>query len=352
VPHDLILDRAYVHGTATLEVKRGVTTNCSDCAVIDSWVSEIHARNGDAQAVLGYNGTARVLVENNHLESSHEVVAFGGDDPADSTMSPRDITVRRNHITRPQSWSRPIVGIQRVDAPGKWQVKTLLETKNVRRLLVEGNAFENTWEDAQPFAVNLKSENQSNTAPYSQTADVTIRRNRFTCLSGWLSLSGKGSSANPNVLATRITVTDNLVEQFNVAPCTGSGNVIGMSSGIEDVVIAHNTIVNPGPTNTLITLGSPLSGIRFAMHSNIAYVGTYGVKGAQLASGTSSIATALPGSLFNANLLLGASCSSYPTTTLCLSSLPASLPLGFDGRPIGADTAAVNAATRNAVVQP
>jgi hypothetical protein len=57
--------------------------------------------------------------------------------------------------------------------------KTIAETKNARRVLIEGNVIENVWADAQVgFAILLKSSNQDGTAPWSTTQDVTFRYNR------------------------------------------------------------------------------------------------------------------------------------------------------------------------------
>src|SRR5689334_6726360 len=42
VPHDLIIDRCYVHGTATVNVSRGVALNSARPAIIDSTITECH----------------------------------------------------------------------------------------------------------------------------------------------------------------------------------------------------------------------------------------------------------------------------------------------------------------------
>jgi hypothetical protein len=90
---------------------------------------------------------------------------------------------------------------------------------------------------------------------------------------------------------------------------------------------------------------------RTVIHSNVIPNGTYGAKGTGTGIGNATINAFMPApSLFVNNAIVGADCSQYPATTLC--TLPAILPNGFDGRAIGADTAAVNAATRNAVVAP
>ena len=81
MPHHLVLDRSYVHGTSALDLKRCITLNSAMSAVVDSWLTECHSNNGDSQAVLGYNGAGPFKIENNYLAAGHEVVMFGGGDP-------------------------------------------------------------------------------------------------------------------------------------------------------------------------------------------------------------------------------------------------------------------------------
>lgn len=344
-PHDLVLDRNFIHGSATANVKRCILANGSLLAIDGNTIDECHDSGSDSQAILAYNGAKGILIRGNHLAAGHEVVAFGGANPADTTMSARDITVIGNYITRPVAWKKV------------WQSKNLLETKYVSRLLIEGNVFENSWVDAQDaFALVLKSENAGGW-PWSQSADITVRLNRFTCIAGWLNVSGKGSNSGtqPNIRAARFTITDNLVENVNTPTCNGDGNVIQLLAGVEDVVLAHNTIVNPTRSNFLVVLDNPAA-TRLAIHSNTGNRGAMGVKAGGLAEGSPSLDVTAPGSLFAANLLTGTwgynagNCGAYPATTTCLATPPAMLPLGFDGRLVGADTAAVAAATRTAVV--
>ncbi len=121
-PHNLILDRCYIHGRNELTSRRGVLLNGAASAVIDSHVSEIHAAGYDSQAVLGYNGPGPFKIVNNYLEGAAENIMFGGADPAIPGLVPSDIEIRRNHLFKPLSW-RPgdptFAGVH-------WTVKNLL----------------------------------------------------------------------------------------------------------------------------------------------------------------------------------------------------------------------------------
>ena len=247
-PHHLVVDRSYLHGTPSLDMKRCITLNSATTAVVDSWLTECHSNHGDSQAVLAYNGGGPFKIENNYLAAGHEVVMFGGADPASPEMTPSDIELRGNHITRPLAWKN------------KWQVKNLVETKNVRRLLIEGNVIENNWADAQTgFAFVLKSENQDGSAPWSTSSDVTVRFNRIRNTGSVFNLSGLGSNPAKVVPAARFLVTHNLAEGVNVGPYRAEGVAFQLLSGLTDAVITHNTIINQNAKASGVVMdGAPM----------------------------------------------------------------------------------------------
>jgi hypothetical protein len=104
--HDFVIDRSYVHASTTTELRRCVALNAYAVAVVKSWISECHAKSGDSQALWGYNAPGPYLIEDNYLDSGHEVIMFGGADPAITNMIPADIMIRLNDITqtRLQQW--------------------------------------------------------------------------------------------------------------------------------------------------------------------------------------------------------------------------------------------------------
>src|SRR5262245_42039251 len=54
LPHDLILDRVYIHGNPTINLRRGILLNSASTAVIDSYISDCHEASADSQAIGGY----------------------------------------------------------------------------------------------------------------------------------------------------------------------------------------------------------------------------------------------------------------------------------------------------------
>ncbi len=198
VPCDIVFDRMYVHGRTGLDVRRGISLNCRNCAVVDSWLDEITSAF-DAAAVWAYTGPGPILIQNNRLDATGENVMFGGADPTVSGTIPSDITVRGNHITKPLAW----VGV--------WMnMKNLFETKNARRVLVEGNVFENSVQSSQPgYALVLSATDQDCRAPWSTVSDITFRWNRVTNVLAVFNIVG-WSKACGEFYTQRVQVRDNL----------------------------------------------------------------------------------------------------------------------------------------------
>ena len=202
--------------------------------MVNSWLSECHAKGFDSQAIEGWNGPGPYLIENNTLEAAGENVMFGGADAAIRNLTPSDITIRRNHIRKPPEWK------------GVWSVKNLLELKHARRVLIEGNVFENNWADGQTgVAIVLKSTNQGGGNPWAQTSDVTFRYNVVRN-----SPQGLTIAAAPDVVgdkyhvipATRFRVEQNLFEHIGAFNGTTNGNMLVLMNNLSDVTVAHNTL--------------------------------------------------------------------------------------------------------------
>src|SRR5262245_578827 len=145
MPHDLIIDRCYIHGNASGNARRGVLINSANTAIIDSYISDIHEIGADAQAVCGWNGPGPFKIVNNYLEGSGENVMFGGAPPSIPNLIPSDIEFRLNLVSKPLSWK---VG-HPTYAGQEWSIKNLFEIKNGQRLLVDQNIFENNWIESQ-----------------------------------------------------------------------------------------------------------------------------------------------------------------------------------------------------------
>ena len=109
LPHDLVIDRCYVHGHALADVSRGIALNSASTEIVGSYISDIHGIGFDTQAIAGWNGPGPFKIVNNYLEAAGENVLFGGADPRIPELVPSDIEFRRNHVAKPLSWQEGIV---------------------------------------------------------------------------------------------------------------------------------------------------------------------------------------------------------------------------------------------------
>ena len=106
VPYNVIFDRDYIHGAATIDIAKAIVLNCGNCGVINSDIREIHGINTtDSNAINETNSPGPLLIDNNYLDADGENMMLGGAAPALTNLFPKDITVTRNHFIKP--FTRP-----------------------------------------------------------------------------------------------------------------------------------------------------------------------------------------------------------------------------------------------------
>ncbi|MDQ3753423.1 MAG: hypothetical protein M3371_01660, partial [Acidobacteriota bacterium] len=50
VPHHLVIDRCYIHGNPTMDLKRGIALNSAHTEILNSYISDFHVKGQEAQA--------------------------------------------------------------------------------------------------------------------------------------------------------------------------------------------------------------------------------------------------------------------------------------------------------------
>jgi hypothetical protein len=362
VPHDLILDRCYVHGNINGDLSRGVALNCAYGAVIDSYIANIHGIGFDTQAIAGWNGPGPLKIVNNYLEAAGENVMFGGADPKISGLVVSDIEFKRNLLSRPLSWN-PL----EPDYAGiHWSVKNIFELKNAQRVLIDGNLFEHNWVDAQNgTAILFTPRNQEGTAPWSVVQDVTFTNNIVRHTAAGINLLGRDYNY-PSQPLQRVKIQNNLFVDVGNSRW-GSNNVLFyLLDGTAQVTINHNTAFQTG--NIISADGLQHTG--FVYTNNLTLHNSYGIIGSGYGPGISTLNAYFPGYLFAKNILTGGSASAYPAGNYFPATLDA---VGFidrsggnyhlsttslyrnagtDGKDIGADIDAIEQAQSPPVNQP
>ena len=352
---DIVIDRSYLHGNDSGNFRRGVMLSGARLAVIESAVENFHDGNSDSQAVGGSLGPGPYKIVNNLLEAASENIMFGGADPQAANLVPSDIEIRRNLSTKRLSWKASGV-----------PVKNAFELKNARRVLVEGNVFENVWASGQDgTAILLKSVNQDGGCPWCVTEYVTFRHNIVRNGGNGLLVNaaevGRAGAALP-AKANHIVVDNVLFEDI-------TGKLLRLFGGVADAAFTHITS-RSNPSGILDAGDAADSNPRLVFKYNIVERRYYGI-GAGGDEGEKTLSRNFPSFAYDQNVLVntskgtdqaiadGALESRYPPRTWVvpgwdavgidgatakLTSQSRFHAAASDGKDVGVDTDAITAA--------
>src|SRR5262247_295287 len=309
-PHDLIIDRCYIHGNDAGAVRRGLMLNCARAAVIDSYISNCHGEGFDTQAICGWNGSGPFKIVNNYLEGAGENVMFGGAKPSIKNLIASDIEFRLNHVYKPLSWKKD----HPTYAGRPWTIKNLFELKNAQRALIDQNVFENNWADAQNgFAILFTPRGEDGAAPQATAQDVTFTNNILRHSGGGFNIAGPDGTS-PSQPSQRILIKNNLIDDIDgnkwgsAADGPADGRFAQLVGGPVNITFDHNTIFQSG--SLIVADGAPSPG--FVFRNNIAPHNQYGVTGSNRSPGLDALGFYFPGYAFRRNVIFSAPSGNYP----------------------------------------
>jgi hypothetical protein len=299
VPHDLVLDRIFVHGDAAKGRRRGISLNSAATTVTRSYVSDIKAMGRDAQAICGWNGPGPFTISDNYLEGSTENIMFGGADPGIANLVPADITITGNTIAKAAAWKQE-----------RWEVKNLLELKNARHVLIKDNLLEYNWQQAQSgFAVLFTVRNQDGACPWCEVSDVVFEDNLVQHSGGAISILGVDNN-HPSKQTRGIVIRSNVFADIDNQRWGGNGYALQITDGPKDITFDRNTIVQDHGAGFLQVEGPPIPG--FVFTNNVVRHLTYGVAGRDRAPGGDSLSAYFPNGRVTGNVIADGDGGHYP----------------------------------------
>ena len=306
VPSDLTLDRLYIHGDPERGQRRAVALNSAKTTITGCYISDIKSIGSDSQAIGGWNGPGGYLIENNYLEGAGENIMFGGGDPAILQLTPTDIQVRNNVMSKPIAWRDPRGPV--------WQVKNIFELKNARKVVVERNVLERSWQQAQSgYAVLFTVRNQDGGCAWCQVEDVQFRGNLVRDVAAGVQILGIDNNY-PSRQTNNIVIRDNVFDGIDRDRWGGDGYFLLLSDSPRDITVDHNTVVQRASGGFVKIAHGVARGI--ALTNNLAFHGDYGIIGSDHGVGNDSIAAYLPGATITRNVLAGGRPSAYPPDNL------------------------------------
>jgi hypothetical protein len=262
----IVVDRCYVHGAPTIDIKHAIAANADHFAVIDSYISDIHAPRSDAQAVGEWYSPGPIKIVNNFLEAAGENIMFGGAGGPSNPFHPQNIEVQNNWLYKPLAWDAVGISIP----PGNYMVvKNHFEIKSAQYVFFNNNILENVWVSGQTgFSIGLgpRSSDSGNGAVVD---DVVVANNIMKNVSSGIdtlesdNLCLPPACTNPGE-AKRVILYNNLIflgdmtqPGYQYPQAYGFGSLL--NGNLTDWVYQHNTVI--GPPN--MTTGACRGGFQF-----------------------------------------------------------------------------------------
>jgi len=319
--HHILFDRVYIHGPSgpgAAGVKFGIVFGGQNDGVIDSTIEELVSNDGESKAVGNWYGAGPMVVRNNFLSAAGENIMVGGATPFIAGLTPSDIEFRHNYLYKPLKWKDDTAY---TTGPNRVVTKNLFELKNAKRVLIEGNVFENAWPDAQTgygMMFTPRGGGSIGSDPWTIVSDVTVRSNLFKNCTDGLGVSGGGSTISlaqggPTQRGGRFLIENNLFVGLGGDYPTGytSGNFVIVALGPSDVQIKHNTVASYAGTTIrgsafTFTYGVSNDGGLFPLQNFVLQDNIFHARMYVMALGeASNLSTLMPGYTWTNNVGIG-----------------------------------------------
>lgn len=320
VPHDLVLDRCYIHGFPTQDSRgnptRGISLHSAATSILGCTIAQIQSSGTDAQAIWGANGPGPYEIINNYLEATGENLMFGGAYQQISGLTPANATIRANHLKKPMKWNPKDPNgdwRQGENYDGShWSVKNLLELKSGENFVIDGNTLEGCWVAAQAgWAILLTPRAGDQGGPWTHVSNITLTNNLIKDTAQGISMLGS-DDANKSGPLENVLIQNNLFENvgnehFNAAEPGKEISTFrlfylgsGMSSGSTNVKFDHNTWHSPQPNTGVGMIAYTQT--KFAFTNNIVPYGSYGIYFDTKGDGLAHASGWLPGGVVSHNV--------------------------------------------------
>jgi hypothetical protein len=175
---------------------------------------------------------------------------------------PSDIEIRRNYFFKPLSWmiGHPSYG----GIP--YLVKNSFELKTARRVLIDGNVFENSWEHDTGQHAAILFTARGDVGPWSTIEDVTFTHNIVRHAKGGVVFLGKDNIYDSEQMH-RVLVRDNLFEDIDRNRWGAQGTLFTVANQSESVAIEHNTAFTG--LGDMVLWGHPAPNPNFVYRHNV-----------------------------------------------------------------------------------
>jgi hypothetical protein len=259
-PDSITIDRCYLHGSATQDLQAAIQANWSNAAVIESYVSDVHDKGFDNQAVGVFSSPGPFKIVDNYLEAAGENIMFGGWGQNSNLWVPSDIEIRNNYIYKRLDWVAPSLA-------GNMVVSSAIQLDSAQRVLFDSNVVQNVWAAAQLGYAMVLTVRTSLSGDLAVLNDIVVTNNVLNnVVSGFNTLAKDDqcgaapyTSCHNAGSQTRWNITNNLIlfydptlpggnRNLGIGFGPGKDNINGIVGSMRDVLFRHNTMVSTSST--------------------------------------------------------------------------------------------------------
>ena len=294
-PSKIIIEHCLINPPDDVNVVHGILNDGYKVSIISSWLGNIKTFGGqDSQAVVSFDGKGAHVYNNTYFEAASENIMYGGVVPSIEGLTSTNIEVRRCHFSKRLSWRVYSGDYHLVN------VKNLFETKNARRVYIEGSVLENHWDAirSQLFALVFKSAASSGVAgefvPWAISEDIVLENNRLNHIFGGVTTAtdsywlGSFQALKPNNVVVKNTLFDDLSNRWG-QPGSSNGGRLVQPNNVEGMSLDHVTMIDKDQTaGTAVALVSN-NNFRLAVTNSVFGLGGYGIIGSGVGPGTRSL---------------------------------------------------------------
>jgi hypothetical protein len=188
----------------------------------------------------------------------------------------------------------------------RWVVKNLLEVKNGRAMMIEGNRFEYAWAQDQKGYAILFTPSNNGSAPWTAVRDITFQYNTVQHVGAGMQINGRDTTRGSEY-TRNVAVRHNLFTDVSTS-WGGPAGFLVTGNGTQDVTVDHNTIVHTG----FVVASTGENNVGFAFTNNLTRHNQWGIYGDGHGAGFSSINVYFMDLDMRRNVMAGGSASKYP----------------------------------------
>lgn len=281
-PSRIILDHCVVNPPDNIQVVHAVLNDGYKVSIIASWLGNVKTYGSqDSQAVFGLDGRGAHVYNNTYFEAASESVMYGGADNRIKGMVPTNIEFRRCVFTKRLSW-RQAPPLSNGDT---LNVKNLFETKNARRIYVEGSLLSNHWDAlrSQYYAVALKSgvDPGGGGSRWAVSEEIVMENTRISHVNGGVGVN-RGAMQYDTLKPQHISFVNILFDDLTFGRWGTSSSKVFYLSDVDDLAIRHVSVIDandtPAETPELLLDLNSVTSYRPVITDSILPLNQYGIR--------------------------------------------------------------------------